>query len=151
MGAWVDRRSTPHNSLCYVRDTDMGARPIDVAHASQILSISVRTEGACMNVDLPPNQLLFVSTKHAAPVRKGRQSGSGRERVVHADTLSNDYLTVLPHGVTVGGGLEKLSQGRNFFFSSPAPAQSSAYAKHELEIISIPAQLSAYANHELKN
>ncbi len=54
-------------------------------------------------------------------------------------------------GVTVGGGLEKLSQGRNFFFLIPAPAQLSAYANHEFKIIPTPAQLSAYANHELKN
>ena len=53
-------------------------------------------------------------------------------------------------GVTVGGGLEKLSQGRNFFFLIPAPTQLSAYANHEFKIISTPAQLSAYANHELK-
>ena len=56
-------------------------------------------------------------------------------------------------GVTVGGGLEKLSQGRNFFFWIPAPTQLSAYmyANHEFKIIPIPTQLSAYANHELKN
>ncbi len=54
-------------------------------------------------------------------------------------------------GVTVGGGLEKLSQGRNFFFLISAPAQLSAYANHEFKIIPIPTQLSAYANHELKN
>ncbi len=58
---------------------------------------------------------------------------------------------VLGGEVTVGGGLEKLSQGRNFFFSMPAPAQLSAYANHEFKIIPIPTQLSAYANHELKN
>jgi len=44
-----------------------------------------------------------------------------------------------------------LSQGRNFFFLIPAPAQLSAYANHEFKIIPTPAQLSAYANHELKN
>ncbi len=54
-------------------------------------------------------------------------------------------------GLTVGGGLEKLSQGRNFFFLIPARSQLSAYANHEFKIISTPAQLSAYANHELKN
>jgi hypothetical protein len=54
-------------------------------------------------------------------------------------------------GVTVGGGLEKLSQGRNFFFFISAPTQLSAYANHEFKIIPIPTQLSAYANHELKN
>jgi len=53
--------------------------------------------------------------------------------------------------VTVGGGLEKLSQGRNFFFLVSTPAQLSAYANHEFKIIPTPAQLSAYANHELKN
>jgi len=46
--------------------------------------------------------------------------------------------------------LEKLSQGRNFFFGF-GPAQLSAYANHEFKIIPTPAQLSAYANHELKN
>ncbi len=54
-------------------------------------------------------------------------------------------------GVTVGGGLEKLSQGRNFFFLMSTPAQLSAYANHEFKIIPISAQLSAYANHKLKN
>jgi len=54
-------------------------------------------------------------------------------------------------GVTVGEGLEKLSQGRNFFFLIPTPAQLSAYANHEFKIIPTPTQLSAYANHELKN
>jgi len=54
------------------------------------------------------------------------------------------------NGVTVGGGLEKLSQGRIFFFWFPAPAQLSAYANHEFKIIPTPAQLSAYAKHELK-
>jgi len=54
-------------------------------------------------------------------------------------------------GVTVGGGLEKLSQGRNFFFLIPTPTQLSAYANHEFKIIPTPTQLSAYANHELKN
>ncbi len=53
--------------------------------------------------------------------------------------------------VTAGGGLEKLSQGRNFFFLVSAPAQLSAYANHEFKIIPTPTQLSAYANHELKN
>ncbi len=48
-------------------------------------------------------------------------------------------------------GLEKLSQGRNFFFLVPASAQLSAYANHEFKIIPTPTQLSAYANHELKN
>ncbi len=43
-------------------------------------------------------------------------------------------------GVTAGGGLEKLSQGRKLIFLVPAPAQ-----------LSTPTQLSAYANHELKN
>ncbi len=43
------------------------------------------------------------------------------------------------------------SQGRNFFFSVPTPAQLSAYANHEFKIILTPTQLSAYANHELKN
>ncbi len=54
-------------------------------------------------------------------------------------------------GLTVGEGLEKLSQGRKFFFLMPAPAQLSAYANHEFKIIPTPTQLSAYANHELKN
>ncbi len=55
------------------------------------------------------------------------------------------------NGLTVGGGLEKLSQGRNFFFLISTPALLSAYANHEFKIIPTPAQLSAYANHELKN
>ena len=59
-------------------------------------------------------------------------------------------VTTCFNGVTVGGGLEKLSQGRNFFFLIPAPTQLSAYANHEFKIIPTPAQLSAYANHELK-
>ena len=53
-------------------------------------------------------------------------------------------------GVTVGGGLEKLSQGRKFFFLISAPAQLSAYANHEFKIIPTPTQLSAYANHGLE-
>ena len=54
-------------------------------------------------------------------------------------------------GLTVGEGLEKLSQGRNFFFLMPAPAQLSAYANHEFKIITTPTQLSAYAHHKLKS
>ncbi len=54
-------------------------------------------------------------------------------------------------GLTVGGGLEKLSQGRNFFFLIPARTQLSAYVNHEFKIIPTPTQLSTYANHELKN
>jgi len=47
--------------------------------------------------------------------------------------------------------LEKLSQGRNFFFLMSTPTQLSAYANHEFKIIPTPTQLSAYANHKLKN
>ncbi len=65
--------------------------------------------------------------------------------------LDDAESVIRDHGVTVGGGLEKLSQDRNFFFLIPAPAQLSAYANHEFKIIPTPAQLSAYANHELKN
>ncbi len=60
-------------------------------------------------------------------------------------------LKMLEEGLTVGGGLEKLSQSRNFFFLISARTQLSAYANHEFKIIPIPTQLSAYANHELKN
>ena len=61
------------------------------------------------------------------------------------------FALTLIYGVTVGGGLEKLSQGRNFFFLISARTQLSAYANHEFKIISTSTQLSAYANHELKN
>ncbi len=68
-----------------------------------------------------------------------------------ADGIDKHYLMGAWPGVTVGGGLEKLSQGRNFFFLIPTPTQLSAYANHEFKIIPTPTQLSAYANHELKN
>ncbi len=66
-------------------------------------------------------------------------------------TVQWSVLRLDATGLTVGGGLEKLSQGRNFFFWIPARTQLSAYANHEFKIISTPTQLSAYANHELKN
>ena len=47
--------------------------------------------------------------------------------------LDDAESVIRDHGVTVGGGLEKLSQDRNFFFLIPAPAQLSAYANHELK------------------
>jgi len=70
---------------------------------------------------------------------------------MHHESASSASFILRFVGLTVGGGLEKLSQGRNFFFSVPTPAQLSAYANHEFKIILTPTQLSAYANHEFKN
>jgi len=79
-----------------------------------------------------------------------RNTTKNRYQFLDNKTRRSNHVTRCG-GVTVGGGLEKLSQGRNFFFLMPAPAQLSAYANHEFKIIPTPAQLSAYANHKLKN
>ncbi len=83
----------------------------------------------------------------------GRRGTGGRWRAkpIGAGGGWERHRGVILGGVTVDGGLEKLSQGRNLFFLISAPAQLSAYANHEFKIIPTPTQLSAYANHKLKN
>ncbi len=95
-------------------------------------------------------EILVVSTE--ATVRVCFRCSSIKFSIFE-DRINNCFLKYhsrVKRGLQLVGGLEKLSQGRNFFFLIPAPAQLSAYANHEFKIIPTPTQLSAYANHGLE-